>query len=34
LDEGSVALLGEKVRQKLTVDEGEVSDSQLDALRT
>jgi hypothetical protein len=33
LDEGSVALLGEKVRQKLTVDEGEASDSQLDALR-
>jgi hypothetical protein len=33
LDEGSVALLGEKVRQKLTVDEGELSDWQLDALR-
>jgi len=28
-----VAPLGEKVRQKLTVDEGELSDSQLDALR-
>ena len=25
--------LGEKVRQKLTVDEGELSDWQLDALR-
>jgi hypothetical protein len=31
--EGSVTPLGEKVRQKLTVDEGELSDWQLDALR-
>jgi hypothetical protein len=33
LGEGSVTPLGEKVRQKLTVDEGELSDWQLDALR-
>jgi hypothetical protein len=33
LGEGSVTPLGEKVRQKLTVDEGESSDWQLDALK-
>ncbi len=32
LSEGSVTPLGEKVRQKLTLDEGELLDSQLDAL--